>query len=235
MPLSKVDSRGKYGNRITDEDPNNGGRGKLNASQMEERIDLHAKHKLYGRPTYAQIALHWFEKYQIQMHHQTEQDWGHRESNKIAIDRRADEMLKSGEGQIASVSDQALVNSLAIGAKENAKILGLTGATIKDLLCELKGSEDNKVRAELASLLKSLTGVSKTHSEKLTDMIKLATDVNKNGSLKEDEIRRQARMIATGEAAKAAGDAETKKISEVMDIDEIIAGRELIEGEHGIN
>lgn len=233
MPLSKVDTRGQYTNRITDEDANRGCRGKLDHELLAKRVELHAERRIHGSPTVNQITQYWYDKHGISINPQTEKDWALRTSNKEAIECKVDELLKSGKGQIASISDQALVNTLAIGAKENAKIVKETGAVVRSLLKDFL-VKDDKEQSKTVSLLKGLSQVTKVHAESLTEMVKLATQTNKTAALTDQEIRRQAKMIANAHDLERAKREDDKKLSEIIhgDSKEVEDAIELLEKEH---
>lgn len=231
MPLSKIDTRGQYTNRITDEDPNSGTRGKLNSEQIQERIELHAKRLINGSPTVQQICNIWWEKYGITMHHQTEKEWALRENNKKAIQCEVERLLSSGEEQVASINDHALVATLAVGAKENATIVKLTTQAIKTLLNEMAVSKEFEQKKQYISLLKGLTSVSNGHSEQLTEMIKLATEVTKKGTFQEAEVRKLAKLMNNAENAQKTKKIEDKNTIPFIETDDLAAAREALEKE----
>jgi len=241
MCSRQIDTRSQYQNRITDEEPNSGSRGKLNAEQLEERIELHAKRKIFQSPTFEEIALHW-RKYDITMHPQTEKTWSYTPANQAKIERRVDELFASGEVQSASINDAALVNTLALGAKEQALTLKDNGSIIRRYLKDF--DKDNLVngtavpkslseKKAISALLRDLSQVSKIHGENLTDMVKLATTVNRSGNLKDEEIRRHAKMIADADKLKKAQEQDKKALDGALDITELSEARKTLEKEHG--
>lgn len=128
------DSPGKYFNSCSKEDVNKGCYGKLNAEQVLERIELHARRKVEGAPTIEQISKHWFDKYQIEISYQSEKQWPLTAKNSMQIDSKVEEMLQSGQLKRVEVSNQTLINSLQIVAKNNADACKALKSSLKNAL-----------------------------------------------------------------------------------------------------
>jgi hypothetical protein len=202
----------------------------LSSEQLTERINLHAERAIYGKLTYHQIAMHWYEKYGINIHSQSEKEWAYRESNKKAIQARVDEIIRSEGAQIASISDQALVNTLAKGAKDNAFVVSECKLNIRSMLKGFDKLEEKEQKSKV-KILKDLSKVAKDSSDSLTEMIKVAGTINKSAGIMNKEIERQAKLLAKNNKAE---DDKTENILDLsMSIDDIESAREAFDKEDG--
>ena len=223
MPQGAIDGRSSHQSRITDTEPNHGGKGKLNADQLQERIQLHAKRLALGFPTVEVIAEHWGKKYGITMHFQSEAEWARTHNADILLAQEG--MIESGEIALPKISDHLLTNTLADGARNNALILKQVKDKTREIMKSIDGCMDvykiigitreqylaaeddervvwdKKASLELSAkktgmdILKNLSKVGKDSADSLTEMIKLAHDINKSSHLKAAMITREAKIL----------------------------------------
>ena len=114
----KADGRGGkgiYTSKSVDTHANNGLRGKLTESQLEERAILHAKFQQTGNPTIASIVKHWKTAYGISMSINSEYEW--KRNNQKRIDMAISVLEESGDMPIITVPDSTISASLASGAR----------------------------------------------------------------------------------------------------------------------
>ena len=127
-------STGKYYNQCTDAEVNKGCYGKLSSAQISERIELHARRLIEGRPTVAAIATHWYEKYKIEMSYQSEKQWCRTKANAGLIKAKMEELQKGGVLAIPELDTQTLLSSLTKSAMDNADNCGEIKKRLNDAI-----------------------------------------------------------------------------------------------------
>jgi hypothetical protein len=118
--VALVDRRSNFWNRSDENDVNRGVNSKLTSEQIEERHRLHAMRLAYGKPTIQEIVEHWFDKYGITLHYNSEKEWAWR--NESAIIDTLNRMVDNGEIKL-QLTDNSLVQTLSISGNDTAKLV----------------------------------------------------------------------------------------------------------------
>jgi len=223
MDNSTMDARGKFKNAILDSDRTRGIKSKLNQSQNKERVELHAQRRTFGSLTIAQIAAHWMEKYQISMHQQSEKEWAL--NNTDAIDEFIANKIDSGEWKPPIITDQSLSNTLAVAAKYKADIVKNVKLRLNRLLDSTFDKQTMDDKKAITKIGIDLSKISKSESESLMEMIKVAGEFNKRKSSNDQLIEQKAREIVQYGKQKASKQTEEEKFAETFEIEDVEAIR----------
>ena len=219
-----TDSRSTYVNKSADTTANNGSRGKLNSTQLEERAKLHAKRQVANYPSFKEIVNHWHKAYSITIALSSEHEWA--KNNQDRIDIEIAKLEENGDMPIVPVSNQQITGMLAKSARsvtdtlrenklaqaellKSARTMAnpykMIGCPSEDTYYASKDDQREEYDKRLDHLIKlqncrtsTINAISKSTSDQgkvLVDLMKVVVELNKSGQNIDKMIEKKAREV----------------------------------------
>lgn len=149
-------------------DIHNGNKGKFSASQVEERVRLHAMSIATGYPRLTDLPGIFKEKYNIDISLPSEKTW--RKSNMDLILKKQQEMIDKGEIEVTTIGPKAISENLQALVVSNIKTLKKMAKKLDECLdkvnddthAEIEGMKIKKAKNEA---LERLQVISEAHSK----------------------------------------------------------------------